>query len=100
MANDVRAIDETNEGIRKTSSLVFEVLNSATGEGLGEDREAWKAWWSNQLGYAYTPPDSRPRPTLVQNVPLGYQPSGMRGRVHLHPRVCLPMNASPVPVGW
>ncbi len=53
---------------------VLEVLNPVSTLDFGADPEKWRVWWIGQMGYAYTPPQDRPRPTVVQEVPLEYRP--------------------------
>jgi len=72
---DVDAIRGFNSTAEAANARVIGVLNDATGQGLGPDREAWDAWWIDQLGYSYSAPASRrPNPTLIEDVPLAYQP--------------------------
>ena len=70
MIDDVAAIRSTNAAVGAENGRVVSVLNAVTGEALGPDREAWTAWWTDQQGYAYTPPQSAPRPTFTQEVAL------------------------------
>ena len=36
-----------------------------TGRYLGQDKEAWRKWWTEERGYAYEPPPVRPRQDLT-----------------------------------
>jgi hypothetical protein len=74
LQNDIATVESFNSGIHDVNTRVAQVLSGATGQDFGEDREAWKRWWVNQLGYAYRTPQEQPVPTFVQNVPLEYQP--------------------------
>jgi hypothetical protein len=73
LASDVAMLDAHNSEVERSSGLVAQILRDTTGENLGQDREAWKAWWANQLGYHHST-SSKPRPTLIENVPLAYTP--------------------------
>jgi hypothetical protein len=55
------AHDATAQPIRRLSARVFPELEATTGQRLGEDREGWKRWWTEELGYVYEPPT---RPTV------------------------------------
>jgi hypothetical protein len=74
LANDVAAIDDHNVKAGRLNVRVSQVLSSISGKDLGKGREPWKAWFVNLKGYSYTATPEQPRPTLVQNVPLAYQP--------------------------
>ncbi|HWE35775.1 MAG TPA: polymorphic toxin-type HINT domain-containing protein [Isosphaeraceae bacterium] len=73
---DVAMIEKVNRAIQDGNDRVAAILKDVSGQGLGADREKWKAWWVDQLGYAYTPPKPRlDRPTVVEDVPVAYQPA-------------------------
>jgi hypothetical protein len=74
LENDVRAIEAFNTFARDQDARVAAVLSAISGQDLGTDAEPWKAWLVNQVGYQYTPPPPQPKPTLVENAPLAYQP--------------------------
>jgi hypothetical protein len=52
------------------------VLQTVTGQELGDRgrHDAWRAWWTDQQGYAYVSPSQEPKPTVTQNVRLAFQP--------------------------
>jgi hypothetical protein len=75
LAGDVQAIDAYNAPILTSNQRVREVLCGAVGADPGSDRTAWQRWLVNLLGYAFSA--ARPyedRPTVVEEVPLSYQP--------------------------
>jgi hypothetical protein len=74
LQNDIAAVETFNAGVGAINARVAQVLKVATGQDLGEDGEAWKQWWINQLGYAYRTPVETPAPSVVEYVPLDYQP--------------------------
>ena len=43
----------------------------------GDDREAWRTWWPTSSRATPTRRPDDPRPTVVENVPLAYQPQAM-----------------------
>ena len=74
LADDVAIVDAYNNEVRQRNDCVSALLAAIAGKDLGQDARAWKAWWVNQLGYSYSTPAEPPKPTLVENVPLAYQP--------------------------
>ena len=50
---DVQMVESTNQGINQFNERALPVLQGITGMSLGLEPEKWRAWWSNQLGYAY-----------------------------------------------
>jgi hypothetical protein len=74
LARDVALVDAYNEDVRQLNDRVTGILKQVSGTDPGDDPESWVAWWVGLKGYAYTPPQESPRPTVVQNVPLDYTP--------------------------
>jgi hypothetical protein len=77
LANDIQAVEQFNAGVNDSNERVGQVLRGITGHDQGPDQQAWAAWWTNQQGYVYKPPQSQPKPTVVQDVPLDYTPQGV-----------------------
>ena len=75
LESEVATIESFNAIVNPRDLRFAQVLSDATGQNLGTDREAWKTWWVDQLGYAYKPKDKKDVPTVVVNVPLEYQAS-------------------------
>lgn len=72
---DVRALEERNDQIRAGNAPIETALRRLTGQDLGQDRQAWASWWSEQLGYVYKRPEPIvDRPTVVQDVAPQYVP--------------------------
>jgi tetratricopeptide (TPR) repeat protein len=67
---DVAAIDQVNQGIRETNGRVLPLATAAAGRNFGDDREAWKGWWNDQLGYAYQSSQPAEKPTYSELVEL------------------------------
>ena len=63
LAADLAAVVAYNDAAAEVNARVLPVLQAATGRVDGPDRQAWKAWWADQRGYAYNRPD---RPTFVE----------------------------------
>jgi tetratricopeptide (TPR) repeat protein len=75
---DVRVLQAYNVEVQLSNQSILQVLSSATGLDLGEDRTAWVKWMADLLGYAPTLTTSSPTtPTVVEQVPLAYQPQGV-----------------------
>ena len=53
----VRQVELANEQVMK-------VLRGATGRSLGNDREKWRKWWSEERGYGYKAPPTPSRDDL------------------------------------
>src|SRR5262249_53758935 len=74
LASDVAEVESYNNAVRVTNGLIAQALKDILGEDRGETREGWDEWWTNIEGYAYNPSPEPPVPTIVQSVPLAYQP--------------------------
>ena len=74
LASDLQAVERFNAGINAWNEGVLDVLRGVTGHDERADRNAWAHWWTDEQGYAYTPPSQEPKPTVVENVPLDYTP--------------------------
>jgi hypothetical protein len=84
IAGDVSEINAHNQRVRAANEPVLAILREATGQDLGADKESWMAWWTDQQGYAYTPKQSTPKPTLLSyvQVPLPQPPSSLNRTSH------------------
>lgn len=80
LQNDVAYLENLNGGIRRTNERVLQALNTVTDQDLGENREAWAAWWTDQRGYAFQAVKTAPanKPTVDQLVALDYIPEYSR----------------------
>jgi tetratricopeptide (TPR) repeat protein len=68
LAEDVQAIDATNAQIRDLNGRVLPILTTLTGQDLGAEPEKWKAWWTDQLGYAFQQQSATAKPTFTEVV--------------------------------
>ncbi len=74
LASDVAGLERANAAIRQSNDRVLQALKAVTGGDLGEDGAAWKRWWTDREGYALMTTQDTTRPTIVQDVPIGYHP--------------------------
>ncbi len=83
LAADVAALDRENARAREVNTRVLAILGPFVGTELGADRERWRSWYQDSIGYRYDPapsPDpNQPRPTIDQPVPIAYQPPSLPG---------------------
>jgi hypothetical protein len=68
LEGDVRMLQEANAQIEQTNGRVLPLLARLTGQPLGADPDAWRTWWSDQLGFVYQSPESKP--TYADSVAL------------------------------
>jgi hypothetical protein len=74
-AGDVKGIDDYNVGVEANNGNVRQVLTDSLGFDAGQDRKAWQNWMIDLFGFAAAPPTSSSEtPTIVEQVPLAYQP--------------------------
>jgi len=74
LKGDVKVIEDFNRTIRESNDRLAGVLNGATNQGLPPERSAWTKWWVDQIGFAFAITASPTRPTVIEDVPLSYQP--------------------------
>ena len=65
---DVERIEAYNRSIRPLNDQVTGLLAEAAGKDFGDDREVWKAWYIDQIGYAYNPQRYTDKPTIMERV--------------------------------
>ncbi len=68
LALDVQSIEATNAQIRTIDDRTLAVLKAMTNVDLGVEPEKWKAWWTDQLGYAYQSSSDTTKPTFTDMV--------------------------------
>ena len=66
-----------NREIALDDDRIVRVLRDLTGLGLPPSRDAWAAWWTDQLGYDYRPPTRGPKPEIRRVVPPGNAPAAL-----------------------
>ncbi len=65
LADDVQSIDTINAGIRDLNGRILPILTTLTGREMGAEPEQWKAWWTDQLGYAFQKQSTTSKPTFT-----------------------------------
>ncbi len=68
LEGDIRTIDDANAQINETNGRAFALLESLTGEKLGEQPGAWREWWGEQLGLSYSDTSSQSKPLYTDTV--------------------------------
>ncbi len=83
LARDAASIDRSNAEIRRSNEPILVALKAVTGADIGEDAVAWGRWWSERMGFdnglAVTDDPNSAKPTLFEEVPLGYTPTAPLG---------------------
>jgi hypothetical protein len=75
LESDVAAIDSYNRAAGDLDDRVTTLLKPFSGEDFGDDLASWGRWSADLRGYAQTAPSqTRTTPTIVEDVPLAYQP--------------------------
>jgi hypothetical protein len=75
--SDVAAIDQYNQGLAEINDRVLPVLRDVSGLDLGAKPLEWRKWYVNLVGYQLNLAQSSENPTVVENVPLAYQPQAV-----------------------
>jgi hypothetical protein len=76
LQSDIAPIDRFNARVEEVNDRVAAVLETVTGQEFDDQgsHDVWRAWWTDQQGYAYASPAQEPKPTVTQNVRLAFQP--------------------------
>jgi hypothetical protein len=61
---DAQALTQRNAVIAANNAGIFQALENTTGEKQPNDREAWKAWFLDKLGYRYEKPNPAKKPVV------------------------------------
>jgi tetratricopeptide (TPR) repeat protein len=72
--SDVAAIDEYNQGLAQLNDRVLPVLKDVSGLDLDAKPLEWKKWYISQIGYRLNQMQASEKSTVVEDVPLAYQP--------------------------
>ena len=67
LENDVIRVEQANTQINQANERVLPLLETLTGQKLAANPEAWRKWWTEQLGYVYDDRYSN-KPTLTDSV--------------------------------
>ncbi|WP_206107948.1 polymorphic toxin-type HINT domain-containing protein, partial [Paludisphaera rhizosphaerae] len=75
LAADVAQIEAYNAPVRAVNERTVAVLKEASGRDLGNDRDRWMDWFVDLQGYGQPiRSESQPPATIVEEVPIAYQP--------------------------
>jgi hypothetical protein len=68
LEDNIRAVDDANAQINETNGRALALLESLTGEKLGDQPAAWQKWWAEQLGFSYTDPSLGSKPSYTDMI--------------------------------
>ena len=68
LEDDIRALDQANGQINETNGRSLALLESLTGEKLGDQPGPWQAWWAEQLGFSFSDTSSENKPSYTDTV--------------------------------
>jgi hypothetical protein len=70
LESDARRLEIDNLATSRGNERLLHILRRLTGRDLGESREAWTSWWTDQLGYSYRSPQRETplKPVVVEHV--------------------------------
>jgi Pretoxin HINT domain len=74
LANDVQAIESYNGPIVDMNQRVRQVLTDSVGMDQGTEKAAWDKWLVDLSGYGFAAASAYEPPTVVEQVPISYQP--------------------------
>ncbi len=77
LANDVQAIENYNAPIADMNQRVRQVLTDSVGIDQGPEKSGWDKWMVDLSGYAFSASSAYDPPTVVEQVPLSYQPQAV-----------------------
>jgi len=72
---DVEKIESYNATVGRQNDRVLGVLDAASGQKFGPDPDAWSKWWVDQIGMSIMPQKSQDPATVVEQVPIDFQPN-------------------------
>jgi hypothetical protein len=74
LESDIQQIEAHNRAVAESNDRVLPVLAMVAGQDLGPDRASWNKWWVDQIGFTIVPQKSQEKATVVEQVPIDYQP--------------------------
>ena len=85
LVQDIQTVEATNVEHPRAQRPRPPRRETVTGQDFGADRDAWKAWWTDQLGYVYQSPKTQSKPTFTDVVVFSAEPPAdalglLRGR--------------------
>ncbi len=74
LENDVASITQYNQGLNQINDRVVPVLKEVSGLDIGPKPLEWQKWYVNLVGYQLNQVQATNNSTVVEDVPLAYQP--------------------------
>ncbi len=74
LESDVASIKEYNASLSQINDRVVPILKDISGLNIGPKPAEWQKWYVNLIGYQLNQLQSSDKPTVVEDVPLAYQP--------------------------
>jgi hypothetical protein len=71
---DVVFLKGYNASLGQINDRVVPVLEAVSGLDIGPKPADWRKWYINLIGYRFNQLQSSDNPTVVENIPLAYQP--------------------------
>jgi tetratricopeptide (TPR) repeat protein len=68
LAEDVQTVEMLNAQINSVNNRVLPIVTAMTGKELGAEPQKWKAWWTDQQGYAFQAASTTSKPTFTEIV--------------------------------
>ena len=77
LANDVQEIENYNSPIVEMNQRARQVLTDSIGTDQGPEKTAWDKWLVDLSGYALAASSAYEPPTVVEQVPISYEPQAV-----------------------
>jgi hypothetical protein len=74
LESDVASLQEYNASLSQINDRVVPVLKDISGLNFGPKPAEWQKWYVNLIGYTFKLLQSSDKSTVVEDVPLAYQP--------------------------
>ena len=74
LENDVASIREYNASLSQINERVVPILKAISGLDIGPKPLEWQTWYVNLIGYQLNQLQSSDKFTVIEEVPLAYQP--------------------------
>ncbi len=74
LLDDVRFLERHNADLRRADEPILRLLWAVVASEHQRTRTDWAKWWSEERGFLYASTPASVKPTVVEEVPLAYQP--------------------------
>jgi hypothetical protein len=74
LENDIALIEQYNQTLSQLNDRVVPILEDISGLKIGPKPAEWRRWYINLVGYQLNQLQASETPTVIENVPLVYQP--------------------------